>query len=256
MRIILFVAALLSGISPYFVSAASQQQISSNVNRSDAFTLGNALFERSDDWTGVFCKTEDPRRCTVSRITVTDDKNGREGLGKGLIVPVLGYTYTSPPTSDFPYMFVKGLPIKEGEISNVLAERQLWIAREPQPIPDEPVSLALGTETYRFRVDGLDLVIEERGKTGAQQRVPLFIDPDKRCDNPRNGPLRRDMELRWMGDLDGDGRADFLLWASAYRSCALPISLEDPEHFLILSSRGAKGEVGMVVPAVGYHRVK
>jgi hypothetical protein len=59
-----------------------------------------------------------------------------------------------------------------------------------------------------------------------------------------------------MGDLDGDGRADFLIWASAYRGCELPVLLEDPEHFLMLSSRGAKGEVGMVVPAVGYRPQK
>jgi hypothetical protein len=238
---------MLSCILPYFVSAASQQQITSHVNRSDAFTLGNALFEPSDDWTGVFCKTDDRRRCTVSRITVTDDKYGQQDLGNGQVVPMLGYTYTSPPTSDWPSMFIKGFPIKEGEISNVLAEQQrIPAAEEPQRLPDEPVSLAFGTETYQFRVNGLDLVIEERGKTSAQQRVPLFIDPDKRCDDPRNGLLRRDVALYWMGDLDGDGRADFLLWASAYRSCALAILRWDPEHFLILSSRGAKGEVGMV----------
>jgi hypothetical protein len=111
---------------------------------------------------------------------------------------MLGYTYTSPPTSDPPYMFIKGLSIQQGEISNVLAEQQrIPAAEEPQPLPDGP-----------------------------------FIDPDKRCNDPRNGRLRRDVALYWMGDLDGDGRADFLLWASAYRSCALAILRWDPEHFL------------------------
>jgi hypothetical protein len=268
LRITIFVAAMFSGTLPY-VRAAQQQTITSHVSRSDAFTLGNAQFEPSTDWTAVFCKTQDPRRCTVSRITVTGDKYGMETLGNGQLVPQLGFNYTSPLTIDWPYMFIKGLPIKEGEISNVLAERQLWIlggGRPTNPYSGEPdpVSLTFGTETFQFRLDFLNLVIEEHGKTSAKQTVPLFIDPDKRCTPSPLTPdtskpywdLRREASLRWMGDLDGDGRADFLLWASAYRSCALPISLEDPEDFLILSSKGAKGEVGMVVPAVGYRRVK
>jgi hypothetical protein len=103
----------------------------------------------------------------------------------------------------------------------------------------------LGTETYEFRLDGLNLLIEERGTKSAKQSVPLFIESDSAC----RGSLRRSVRLEWMGDLDLDGRADFLVDASAYRSCELlPIY---PEHFLILSSRGAKDEVGMVVPAVG-----
>jgi hypothetical protein len=155
-------------------------------------------------------------------------------------------------------MFIKGVAIREGEISNVLAQYL--------PIPEEPVSLlrddvaelALGTETYQFRVYGLNLLIGERGKVSAQQSVPLFIDPDKRCGEPAppsNGLLRR-VRLEWTGDIDGDERADFLVYASAYRNCALPVLHEDPEHFLILSSEGGKGEVGMVVPMVGHHPQK
>jgi hypothetical protein len=119
------------------------------------------------------------------------------------------------------------------------------------------VSLALGTETYEFHLDGLNLLIEERGKISAKQSVPLFTPSDRFCGQPPDGYQRRSVRLLWMGDLDRDGRADFLVDASAYRSCALlPILLEDPEHFLILSSRGGKGEIGMVVPMVGHHPQK
>jgi hypothetical protein len=150
-------------------------------------------------------------------------------------------------------MLIKGVPVREGEISNVLAQYQS-ILEQFQPSPEKPVSLAFGTETYQFRVDGRNLLIEERGMINAKQSVPVFIDSDRFCGQPPDGYQRRSVRLEWMGNLDRDGRADFLVDASAYRSCALvPIY---PEHFLILSSRGAKGEVGMVVPAVGYHRLK
>src|SRR5262249_45431266 len=99
--------------------------------------------------------------------------------------------------------------------------------------------------------DGLNLTIEERGKTSAKQTLPLFID-DHRCILPDGAP-RRDVRLVWMGDLDGDQRADFLLNASAYRSCVRVVFSEDPEQFLILSSRGEKGEIGKAIPPVGHH---
>lgn len=241
-RIALLVAGVLSGVSSHFVSAASQQIATpANVNRNDTFLVGNEHFEASDNWDAVFCKTEDPGRCIATMIALTESKSAQEGLPNGQLVPML--TYISRPGERL-FMLIKGLRVRNGEMFNVLAKDQ-FIAQQLQPIPKEPVSLVLGTETYEFRLDGLNLLIEERGTKSAKQSVPLFIESDSAC----RGSLRRSVRLEWMGDLDLDGRADFLVDASAYRSCELlPIY---PEHFLILSSRGAKDEVGMVVPAVG-----
>jgi hypothetical protein len=208
-----------------------------NMNRRDAFILNNDRFVPSDNWAAVFCKREDPRQCASAMISLAESKGAQEQLANGQMVPML--VYMSRPGYGL-YMLVKGLDVKEGEISNVLAQRL--------PIGDEPVSLTLGTETYEFRLDGLNLIIEERGKTSGKQTLPLFID-DNRCIVP--DPLRRNVELVWMGDLDGDQRADFLVSASAYRSCVRVALSEDPEQFLILSSRGEKGEIGKAVQFVG-----
>jgi hypothetical protein len=238
------VAGLLGGVLSYFASAASQQIAKPvGVDRLGTFLIGNEHFEASDGRAAVFCKTEDRRRCTAAMIVITESRSTQETLTNGQLVPML--TYMSRP-GDRLYILVKGLDIREGEISNVLAQRQR--------IADEPVSLTLAAETYPFRLDELNLTIEERGKISPEQTLHLLIDDNGCIQSGR--PMRRHVEMEWMGDLDGDQRADFFLNASdasAYGSCVRGVLPEDPEQFLILSSKGGKGEVGMVVPMVGHH---
>ena len=234
--------------SPVFAGPQDAPQ-QSLVHRIESFLLDDERFEPSDKWTALFCKREDARQCLVATIAITESRSTKEQLINGLVVPALVYPFRP---DDRLFMLVKGLKAQEGAIANVLGQRGPF-APEPQPIADEPVSLVLGSETYELRLDGLNLAVEERGVTSAQQIVPLFVDPDKRCDNTPNGDIRRSVKLVWMGDLDRDGRADFLIYASAYRSCARPILGEDPQLFLILSSRGRNGEIGQVIKPVGSH---
>ena len=217
------------------------------VFRQQAFLLDDERFEPSDKWTALFCKREDAGQCVVATIAITQSRSTREHLLNGQDVPAL--VYPSRP-DDITFMLIKGLQVPEGAISNVVGQRRI-IADQATPIAGEPASVALGSETYELRADGLNLLIEERGKTRARQTVPLFIDPDKRCDRSADNSLGRRIELVWMGDLDHDQRADFLIYASSFRSCALPILREDPEFVLILSSKSSVGEIGQVIKPVG-----
>ena len=242
-----FLLAACTCVLRCFLSAAPQNiPTATHLNRWEVFLLDNEHLEPSDNGIGVFCKTDDTRRCEAVRIAVAQSKCCRETLSNGQDVPA--FEYVSRPGERL-FMLVKGLQLRPGSIPSVLAERQT-IAENQQPLPADPVSVNLGTEMYRLRMDGLNLLIEESGNTNAKQTVPLFID-DKRCNQIDSNSLRRDVRLEWAGDLDDDQRADFLISASAYRSCVRVVSPQDPGLFLILSSRGGSGEVGRAIEAVG-----
>jgi hypothetical protein len=168
-----FLLLVCSGVPAYFASAAQDVAAPTLVHREEAFLLDNECFEPSDDWVALFCNREDVRRCAALKIAITESKCCRETLGNGEVVPT--FDYVSRPGQRL-FMLVKGLQVKEGPISNILAQR-LPLVEEPQPVPEEPLSVVLGTETYQLRIDGLNLLIEERGKTIAKQTVPVFIDP-------------------------------------------------------------------------------
>jgi hypothetical protein len=242
-----FLLAACTCVLGCFLSAAPQDiPTATHLNRSEVFLLDNERLEPSDNWIGLFCKTDDKRYCVVVRIAVAQSKCCRETLPSGQDVPA--FEYVSRPGERL-FMLLKGLQLRPGSIPSVLAERQA-IAENLQALPVDAVSVSLGTEMYRLRLDGLNLLIEESGNTNARQTLPLFID-DKRCNEIDRTSLRRDVRLEWAGDLDGDQRADFLISASAYRSCVRVVSSQDPGLFLILSSRGGTGEVGRVIEALG-----
>jgi hypothetical protein len=230
---------LISLVSVSLFSPSMTAQSPTGVNRSSTFLLGNEHFDLSGQWKAVFCRSDNERICVLADIAVEESENSREQLPDGRMKAI--FVYRSRPEYRVS-MFVKGLKSAAGSVSNVLSSHI--------ELSSEPSSVSWAADTYQFRLDRFNLLIEKLDSNNVKQSVPLFIDPDKRCKDMIESNIRRNVMLRFMGDIDRDQKPDFIIDASAYRSCATTITRIDPLVILILSSEAEDGQLGRIVQSV------
>jgi hypothetical protein len=222
-------------VSVLFVSLSMAAQSPTAVVRLNTFLLGNEHFDLSGNWKAVFCRSEDERICVLTNVAIEESKDSREQLPDGRMANI--FTYQSRPGYRA-VLFVKGLNAAVGEISSALSI-SVDLSSDPSFVP-------WAVDTYQIRLDRFNLVIEKTDNNNAMQVIPLFKDPYEGCKDVNEADIRRNVNLTFMGDIDRDHQPDFIISASAYRSCAQTISGRDL-HFLILSSEAKNGQLGKIV---------
>jgi hypothetical protein len=209
------------------------------VNRLDTFLLNDQHYDPSGDWKGVFCRSDNQRNCLLAEVAVEQSKSEQEEVSDGRMAPLLSYVARPRYRA---LMFVKGLKADTGNISNALSASI--------EISAEPLLVSWDGETYQLTIDHFNLLVSKFGNNGAKQSIPLFIDPNEGCKSVNEADIRRRVMLQFMGDIDQDQKPDFMIYASAYRSCAITVSRTDPMPILLLSSQAPTGQLGRIVQSV------
>jgi len=207
-----------------------------NVNRPTAFALGSSRFDISPIWKGLFCKPKDRKICILEEARFQESET-RETLGDGKSVRV--WTYAEK-TGYLPFAFMKDLQSSPRTVDSVISERI--------EVSSESISLKWHSETVRIRREKLGLLITKTGPPQIEQSFTLYRDPTNSCTEGDYDSTRFWTLVDWVGDLDRDQKPDFVIMASAYKSCGVTIldgpEQGDPAHFLILSGRASPGQIG------------
>jgi len=219
--------------------AAQEAPTRAHFDRSAAFVLGSEQFKPLGDWKALYCQRNDPTACDLANIEVLASTCCKESLANGQVV--VSFDYPIRPESRA-YLFIKGLQTAVGFRKNAF--------EKPLSISETPISLDWGNDHVVMHREGLRLILAETGAVSARQSVVLFRDPEGKCEVFGPDSFLR-VELFWMGDLDQDQKPDFLLYVSAYHSCARTIlkgpEQQDPAILLILSTQAARGQLGKVI---------
>jgi hypothetical protein len=231
---------LITFVSVLFISPSLAAQSRTAVNRLDTFLLDGEHYDPSGNWKAIFCRSDNQKNCLLADVAIEQSKSEREELPGGRVAPTLSYL-SRPGYRAF--MFVKGLKADVGSISNALSGSV--------EISTEPSLVSWAGDTYQLKVDHFNLLISKRGNKNSKQSVPLFFDPGEACKGMNETDIRRIVMLQFMGDIDGDQKPDFMIYASAHRSCAITISRTDPMPILLLSNETqGSGQFGKIVQSV------
>ena len=204
-------------------------QADTRVNRDEVFLLNNERLEVKGNWKGVFCDADNQLKCELIETSITEARSTKEVLPSGKIVSSL--VYQEHPNKNIKF-FIKGLSTKTGR---VYVETTLDVTSY------SPLYFTWKGDKYTINPKMPRLLIRSDSRTGAQQWINIFNNKGI-C---KNGEEMSDVYLKiWIGDLDGDDKPDFFIYASAPHASCWP---NYSQTILVLSSGAQSNGIGKVV---------
>lgn len=139
-----------------------------------------------------------------------------------------GRSVSAPALKTEPLVFLRGLPLREGDVASVALEPSKYME------PEEPPPLTLGNESIQLKIDCKP---KGNGDTGSQCLLFLHRGAQTQMLAPHSGEQGRERTymVLFAGDLDRDGHIDLLIDLSDHENLSEPT--------LFLSGSAKPGEL-------------